>query len=610
VPRLRGGVRAQAPGPAVSPTQAELEDVPFELWPECWPSRRSCSRTGAGGGGAVLHDVFEARAHPCCPQHGRHDPPDRRREFPAYLRANEAVQRSSDGTSSVSARQRTTAAAASTARRSSARRRVHDADDRPGGSSDGYVTAVGVKPTHRRRGIATRLMRRQLDQAHERGELVDVLYASEGGIYGRFGYGLASFALAFDMESSRSGFVASYEPSGTVRLVELADAVEDVLAVHAEVRPSRPGMVGLDRPRLDYALHGTGRRAISRGSRFCTRATAAWTGTRSTGCATTGPAGSRTRSSRSRPAGDDRGRARGPVALPVRRRPHRTGPVVEPPGGRAARTPRRRARRCGHPVGQPVSGWWTSARPRAGGMPPPGASWWRCAIRSDPGTTVGTRSMRGRMGGDGGADDRGPDLACTASDVGAVPGGTSPRQFHRAYRVASTRRGPRPRRRDARVIRRPGVPRVLTAPAPQVRPRRSATGRARRAPSRASPSTRRNRSLTRCAGAEQHHPRVRQRHAHKSAAAVASEAPAAPGGGVGSNAAPVVARNMYAGVEDHRDHAAVDGWVRARPHRSAWCHFRTASTARAQRRPPPPARPGGTALPAGARTARPRARAA
>jgi predicted acetyltransferase len=129
----------------------------------------------------------------------------------------------------------------------------------PGGELRiGYVTAVGVKPTHRRRGIATRLMRHQLDQAHERGELVDVLYASEGGIYGRFGYGLASFALAFDMESSRSGFVASYEPSGTVRLVELADAVEDVLAVHAEVRPTRPGMVALDRPRLDYALHEHG----------------------------------------------------------------------------------------------------------------------------------------------------------------------------------------------------------------------------------------------------------------------------------------------------------------------------------------------------------------
>ncbi|MGZ8606939.1 MAG: GNAT family N-acetyltransferase, partial [Actinomycetota bacterium] len=36
----------------------------------------------------------------------------------------------------------------------------------PGGEVDvGYVTAVGVRPTHRRRGINTDLMRRQLDDA-------------------------------------------------------------------------------------------------------------------------------------------------------------------------------------------------------------------------------------------------------------------------------------------------------------------------------------------------------------------------------------------------------------------------------------------------------------
>ena len=64
----------------------------------------------------------------------------------------------------------------------------------PGGELDvGYVTAVGVRATHRRRGINTRLMRAVLDDAHERGELVDVLYASEGGIYGRYGYGLGTF---------------------------------------------------------------------------------------------------------------------------------------------------------------------------------------------------------------------------------------------------------------------------------------------------------------------------------------------------------------------------------------------------------------------------------
>ena len=57
------------------------------------------------------------------------------------------------------------------------------------------VTLVGVHPSHRRRGILRELMRRQLDDAHERGEAVAVLWASEAAIYGRFGYGMATTSV-------------------------------------------------------------------------------------------------------------------------------------------------------------------------------------------------------------------------------------------------------------------------------------------------------------------------------------------------------------------------------------------------------------------------------
>lgn len=41
------------------------------------------------------------------------------------------------------------------------------------------VTVVGVLPTHRRRGVLRALMRAQLDDAHERGEPLAALWASE-----------------------------------------------------------------------------------------------------------------------------------------------------------------------------------------------------------------------------------------------------------------------------------------------------------------------------------------------------------------------------------------------------------------------------------------------
>jgi predicted acetyltransferase len=137
----------------------------------------------------------------------------------------------------------------------------------PGGRLEvGFVTAVGVRPTHRRRGVNTQLMRTQLDEAHERGEAVAVLYASEGGIYGRYGYGLATFGLSFEIETARAAFVRGYAPAGAVRLVEHDDAVKAILAVHEANRGLRPGMVHLDERRLEYDLgheHGEGKKIPS-----------------------------------------------------------------------------------------------------------------------------------------------------------------------------------------------------------------------------------------------------------------------------------------------------------------------------------------------------------
>ena len=55
------------------------------------------------------------------------------------------------------------------------------------------VANVAVQPTHRRRGVMSMMMRHQLHDCHARGEPLAALFASESGIYGRFGYGIGSF---------------------------------------------------------------------------------------------------------------------------------------------------------------------------------------------------------------------------------------------------------------------------------------------------------------------------------------------------------------------------------------------------------------------------------
>lgn len=114
------------------------------------------------------------------------------------------------------------------------------------------ITGVGVKPTHRRRGINTALMRRQLDDIREEGHALAALYASEGGIYGRFGYGLATFAGSIDVETSRSAFVRGHGDDGAFRLLDRDAARDAFLSVQARTRLARPGGMAMDANWFDY----------------------------------------------------------------------------------------------------------------------------------------------------------------------------------------------------------------------------------------------------------------------------------------------------------------------------------------------------------------------
>ncbi len=126
----------------------------------------------------------------------------------------------------------------------------------PGGEVDvAGITSVGVKPTHRRRGINTALIRWQLDDARRRGTSVAALFASEGGIYGRFGFGLGTFLASIDIATDHASFVRGYQPGGRVRLRSPDEALADMLRVYETERAGRPGMTAVDEAWMRWRLH-------------------------------------------------------------------------------------------------------------------------------------------------------------------------------------------------------------------------------------------------------------------------------------------------------------------------------------------------------------------
>jgi predicted acetyltransferase len=114
----------------------------------------------------------------------------------------------------------------------------------PGGQLPvGGVTWVGVLPSHRRRGVLTELMRRQLHDLHQRGEPLAALWATESAIYGRFGYGIAAPVFELRGGTATFRFRGNPDPVGGVRLVEREEAREAFPPIYERVRPTIAGML-------------------------------------------------------------------------------------------------------------------------------------------------------------------------------------------------------------------------------------------------------------------------------------------------------------------------------------------------------------------------------
>lgn len=111
----------------------------------------------------------------------------------------------------------------------------------PGGAwlSMAAVTNVGVRADHTRKGVLRAMMRAQLDGCAAAGEPIAALRATESGIYGRFGYGIATRQVTFAVQAANARAVNP----GTVRMLAADEARKRLPALHDAVAPERAGAI-------------------------------------------------------------------------------------------------------------------------------------------------------------------------------------------------------------------------------------------------------------------------------------------------------------------------------------------------------------------------------
>jgi predicted acetyltransferase len=100
------------------------------------------------------------------------------------------------------------------------------------------TTMVTVRATHTRQGILRTMIKRHLDNAVGRGEAIAGLWASEPGIYGRFGFGIATECHDTAIDAAR---VQLPEPADNDVVVELvaADQLGEVVAPYWSAQGKR-----------------------------------------------------------------------------------------------------------------------------------------------------------------------------------------------------------------------------------------------------------------------------------------------------------------------------------------------------------------------------------
>ncbi|MFJ8107549.1 GNAT family N-acetyltransferase [Streptomyces sp. NPDC096132] len=108
------------------------------------------------------------------------------------------------------------------------------------------ISNVTVTPTHRRRGLLTRLMSDDLTAAKDRGDVVATLMAAEYRIYGRHGFGPATTMTEWMIDVQRAGFDPRHPvplAGGRTDLIDGEEVRKIGPDLHERLRRAQPGAV-------------------------------------------------------------------------------------------------------------------------------------------------------------------------------------------------------------------------------------------------------------------------------------------------------------------------------------------------------------------------------
>jgi predicted acetyltransferase len=107
------------------------------------------------------------------------------------------------------------------------------------------LTWVSTAATHRRKGLLTKLMSRTLADIDRRGEPVAMLGASEGGIYERYGFGVATQLRVTAIDRRLVEMRLEFRPNpGAVRFIDGEEALAHVSEIWPRFASDHVGEVG------------------------------------------------------------------------------------------------------------------------------------------------------------------------------------------------------------------------------------------------------------------------------------------------------------------------------------------------------------------------------